>query len=514
MYSDRLILNILTELFDKGERKFVIFPYGKNGVKVAELIERYFTDVYYIPVDNKFCKYSSKIYSFNELERNYTNEIILLTVEEDELNQEMAAKLTFVNEKRIINMNNLFKKELSDGYLNYKVVAVDDRCEVDYFLPSVEKRVKKKSNAEKIKVRILHRQYSAWNSIQTIYEAFESDKRYDIKLVLSNDFENQLQDQMERMKCHYVLGSKYDVKDDEPDIVIISSPYTNTINNCRKYAKQIVVISMALWSYSNSNDEFIRIINRYLEWKPDYFVLDPIPYRKLSEIYGDTIKCFEMTNAKYDGIYRALQSRVYNGFKKLTGKTVFLWAPDHGYEDGYATKYVTFDLYAKFFFEYAAKHRDIGFIMRMHDTFFREMRSQKIWSQEDFIRISEYCDSTENIVWDTSDSYNWALSIADGIFIDAFCGMNISVLSTMKPTCVLYRHDLKAVPRNEELKDVVSTYYEAYGQNDICRFIDMVVLGEDPKKDKRLVQFKKYIKTFDGLNGQRIKQFVEINFLK
>lgn len=54
-------------------------------------------------------------------------------------------------------------------------------------------------------------------------------------------------------------------------------------------------------------------------------------------------------------------------------------------------KYLTFDLYAKTFFDYADQNQEMGFIFRPHDGFIAEMLKFRFWSSQDLKLFKKYC---------------------------------------------------------------------------------------------------------------------------
>lgn len=82
----------------------------------------------------------------------------------------------------------------------------------------------------------------------------------------------------------------------------------------------------------------------------------------------------EMGNAKFDGIYQAMQRKHYLGkWRKLKGKITVLLTTTHGINNESEPVACTFDLYVKTIFDYAAHNQEIGIIFRPHPALVREM---------------------------------------------------------------------------------------------------------------------------------------------
>lgn len=67
---------------ERGERKFIIYPFGVNGVMAAEILKTQFGIQPAYILDNTLCKYNSAIHSIDFLDRLDKQEyMLLLTIE-------------------------------------------------------------------------------------------------------------------------------------------------------------------------------------------------------------------------------------------------------------------------------------------------------------------------------------------------------------------------------------------------------------------------------------------------
>lgn len=496
-----------------GGRDFIIFPYGTNGINVKRCLEECFSIEPVMIIDNEYSKYSPKIMDFEYLRLNYKkNMIVFLTIENTLINAELYGQLaSFVCKEQIVNLTHSL--EIGDK----AIINKEDDFEkfaLDSFIPNFRRNpVCHNIENHKIKVRFYHSEYIYWNSIKSIYNAYRMDDKYDLCVILKSHGELE-KDQMKREKCSYVMLSEYDVKRDMPDVLILSNFWDDTyIANCRKYTKLIIAAPLSIIRYSYSIDSFWNRIGKgFGYYHPDYFLFDSLLYKEIKESKCNSKKIIEMGNAKFDGIYReSAKEKVFpDQWEKLKGKKVIFWTIDHGIKNGSILPHVTFNLYAKTIFEYALNHPGIGIIMRFHRGFIYEMVENHCWTWEDVDVLHDYCNSSMNIVWDESDSYDLAYSLADAILTEFLCGIICSALPTLKPICVLYK--------NKQIKsahpELTNCYYSAYNEQDLILFFDMVREDDDPMHDLRVEASQKYVKHFDGKNGERIKAFIEEKYFE
>lgn len=501
MYDLAYISNQLKKYIDKKVNKFIIYPFGENGINVKKVLVEYFNlEPCYI-VDNEYSKYNPMVIDRDRLSDIYQNDMyVILTIENRDTNEEILEELSgVVPQTNIINL--LGKKENNIKYFGEGFLLKD-------FLPEMSKSSVPNKLSKKIKVRIVHGYHTAWNAISSVCQAFKEDSLFDIVLITGDWASEKVTEQAAKFGFQSVDWNEYQGKEDKPDILILCLPIRKVIEglvDCREYAKLVVVIYWFVVRYSNQI-EFIRDLDRgYGIFRPDYYLFDSLLYNevKQSTYYAD--KAVEMGNAKFDGIYHAMQKVEYaDGWEKLQGKKIIVWTTTHGIYEGVVTKAVTFDLYAKIIFEYAFHNTNVGFIFRPSDELVNEMLKNGYWSHEDLRQLKEYCAGTPNMVFDDTDTYDAAFSIADGIITDAFCGIICSALPSLKPICVAYRSK-QDKSWHPELTD---NYYSAYEEQDIVNFIELIKNGQDPMYEFRRKASEKYVKHFDGRNGLRIKEFI------
>lgn len=541
MLNEKFLREIITEQIDNGKRHFIIFPFGTNGVNIKKCLEECFMINPEMIVDNKYSKYNSKIVDFNYLQKEYRPEMtILLTIEDISLNYELENQLlTFVNNNQIVNIGKLYEeekqrtqekiekekekikkeKEKEKERIKHKAEALAKcnaeieayernpfgKFSLEKFLPQSNLKCVCIHNNSKIRIRFFHSDFYFWNSIKTICSSFKNDNKYDVLIIANTKIEAE---QMEREHYSFVKLSEYDIKEDMPDILVVSNVWDrNEIRHCRKYTSLIVAIPSIMIRHAYSIDGFWNLIRMGFErFCPDYYLFDTLLYEEIKEskYYNNSI--IETGNAKFDGIYmKSLEKEYPDEWKKIKGKKIILWACDHGILNGKITDYVTFDIYAKGIFDYIKKQPEVGLIMRFHRLFVEEMIENNCWSQEDIKALRDYCAATPNLVWDESNSYDVAYSIADAVLTDALSGICYSALPTLKPVCLLFRS------RQVKLfhPQFLDFCYAVYNPAELNLFLDGIVNNEDPMFQMRYKMREKYIKYFDGKNGERIKTFIE-----
>ena len=420
--------------------------------------------------------------------------------------------------KIVFRKLNQISESVEDNTVHWTLAA--GRFDLGKIIESIDSisLPKKEYDGKKIKVCILAEAFNYWTALESICRAFEQDSKYDVCVLISEATYDVtklfLEENFQHRYCH---ESEYNIEKERPDIFLFSHSGLDipSAQNCLKYRfmfKLVIAIHGEVITHSSDDEEWDPL-RRYRFYMPDYYIIDPLLYEFLMKRQQTSRTTIALNNAKYDEIYAGVNSAKYspdNQWDKLRDKKTILWGTTHGVSEKIAYP-VTFDLYAKPFFDYAREHTDVGFVVRLHPAFIREMREQGFWTLGDLARLREYCRKSPNIVWDENPTYNRAYSVADGILTDGYCGMIISALPLMKPICACYRFDYDVGMAH---RDYVQHLYQAHSVRDMYDFFDMVAAGEDPMYEKREYAREKYIGKFDGKNGQRIKEFIERTFFE
>lgn len=502
MKSLGIIKKEIEKYLDMNLREFVIYPFGKNGIDIKTILMNCYGIIPRLIVDNNLYKYNPEIVSKENLKTLYCpNMVILITADDRKIVNEILDEIEeYVPEDRVVILS---------SYKGTRNIDIND-FQLDNILPDYIKTLDR-INIDKIrhvKVRIVHTTQNAWNSLKTVCLAFKTEPGIELLVIGGLDNDEIKKRQTEDIGVKYIHWSGYSAKEDLPDILIVSHPYDNDtqLEGIEKIAKLRVVMSMQLLTYCNSINEFWKQQNSaFGRYKPNMYIYDSLIYKYL-ETQGNLPKnVYEMGNAKFDGIFCALQEKKHPyEWRKLEGKKIILWTTDHGVINGEGRDDVTFDLYAKPIFQYFHDRPELGIIFRPHSTFIYELLDEGIWTEDDLKSLREYCVHSENIVFDETENYDAAYSVSDAIIADAHCGIVCSALPTGKPICLTY------VSREERdyHEEIVSAYHKAYCPEDLYAFFEMVRRGDDLYQKEREELAAKYIKHFDGKNGMRMKDFL------
>lgn len=512
MFEINNICKIIKGYIDEKVEQFIIYPFGVNGLNTKNILMDFFNLHPCYIVDNEYSKYNQEIIDSSELKSVYKEDMcVILTIENKEANQLLEKELLeFVPRENIMNLLVLSLEHRNT--ITEKFNGIGFRI-ADFITTNCINNINK-SKERKIKVRIAHSNPNMWNSLLSVCRAFYKDSRFDLIIIVSSasdNFRKKSIAQIQKNGFKFCVWDEYRVEYDVPDILILSNPYDKVAEEggrYRKYTSLVVVYSYDLIIYSGlrSVEEFWEYQQRgYEKSNPDYYLFDSLIYKELHNSHLFTNKIIEIGNAKFDTIYTAIREKKYlDGWEKLKNKTTVLWTTSHGIHSKGFQPNLTFDLYAKTIFEYVSNNQELGVIFRPHSSLIEELLINDIWSEHDYNYFKEFCRNSTNIVYDDTDNYDLAFSIADGILTDACCGIICSALPTLKPICAVYRSKESYVNN----RDLLENYYSVFENNDIIKYFDMLRNKDDTMLQQRKKAMKKYVKSFDGKNGYRIKEFI------
>lgn len=137
----KMIRNRIRECIDEGYSKFIIFPYGENGMLAKQVLQESFGITDFIVVDTELAEYNDEILSVGEIQANKelsdASALIIASVEEEIIN---FAKNNFFCKKSVAILDetedNLIDRQTDIGRYcygplatpNFRVASVGSFC--------------------------------------------------------------------------------------------------------------------------------------------------------------------------------------------------------------------------------------------------------------------------------------------------------------------------------------------------------------------------------------------------
>ena len=162
--------------------------------------------------------------------------------------------------------------------------------------------------------------------------------------------------------------------------------------------------------------------------------------------------------------------------------------------------------FADFFLELPSRYPQVDFIFRPHQLLHYNLT--RYWSQERADAYYEKMMAHPNVRHDTGQDYMKTFVNSDAIIHD--CGsFTAEYLFVNKPSCYMLKDEEEVrktfLPMGQKC---LNQYYLAYNEQDICRFIEDVVLkGNDPLKEQR-TEFSEKLKYNYPHAGEKVVEYI------
>jgi len=276
-----------------------------------------------------------------------------------------------------------------------------------------------------------------------------------------------------------------------PDIIFYCVPYRNAIDKryyITNFPDTLTVYVPYAFNSSSDYKSFQDELLHNLVWR---YYAETNEHRQYS-VDNARNKGRNVVVTGYPGIDSYLDQSYVPSFHDWKVADVSLkriiWAPHHTIADTGTVIYSCFLQYCNFMVEMAQKYSDkVQFVFKPHPLLRPKLNG--LWGKEKteayfekWVEMSNTSYSEGNYV-DLFLTSN-AMIHDSGSFIAEYLYLNKPVMRTMNdcPIEVMY---------NPFAQKCIDNYYKAYSQEDIEAFIQQVINGDDPMKEKRWAFVKK-----------------------
>ena len=296
-------------------------------------------------------------------------------------------------------------------------------------------------------------------------------------------------------ECSYneVDDSYVDVRQYKPDIIFYTSPYAGLIDSHYRFTQHKDVLSCYVnYFYVTSNEPWAcaEEFHKYL-WR--YYLEYPLLKNQIYKL----VKPYSV-NGKVVGYplfdaFRLHEVSDYDWPVMSKQKKRIIWAPHHtvsGYTDTYAMS--TFEKYFDFMLQLAEKYkREIDVVFKPHPLLKPHLYVAEGWGKERTDAYYEKWAKGENTAF--VDGEYVGLFLASDAMIHDCNSFTVEYLAVNKPAMFL-DSGMTDNKINEAGKEARACYYKGYCEEDIEKFIQMIIDGgNDELKERREAFYKNYI---------------------
>lgn len=302
-------------------------------------------------------------------------------------------------------------------------------------------------------------------------------------------------------------NDRYLELNDEYSVIFFANPYKNLVHPLHEI--EYFLDKNVLTLYANYGLAVVKFWEEVIE--TDFY---NYLWRSCIETPGNMefLKSKEKIKGRNGIVTGCLKMDKLDAFKSKPDKTrkMIMICPHHTVWGWKSLNISNFLEYYKLFIELPKIYPEIDFVFRPHPLLFENLKSHKIWTQKQIDEYLEEMLKSSNIVYDTTGDYHEVFADSDAMIHDcaSFTG---EYLYTEKPCCYMLKKGANLsdtyIPLGEKC---LENYYHAYSSDDICKFIeDVVINGNDPLKEQRTAFSRNELK----VNYPHTSEFI-IDYIK
>lgn len=368
-----------------------------------------------------------------------------------------------------------------------------------------------------------------WNSIYTVYQAFEAIGADPLILCVpkpavnfSGDYKESPQN--EAYQFFGQLGipaidgydaksqSWFDLKAAQPDYVFYTRPYNRQYpvpykSSCVCGYAKVCYIPYAYsqtvdgLSYVTFNYEFI--LTAYLTFVPSKIRLKECKERFVVQDLLHTHKFVYRGFPRFD----LLKSRLADAGQAHSGRKTVLWLPRWTVDALKGQRHSSFFKYLDHFLGYMEKHPEYELIIRPHPLMFQVILEKNFLTQAELDQLTDNIEKTPNIHFDENKDYLDSFGKSD-ILVADYSSLLIEYFVSGKP--VIYCDTADDFNQDALLMD--SALYHAAEWHDVEVQLTRLLNGEDCQLEKRKNAIRQLMPSNAGQIGKEIAEFVLADF--
>lgn len=350
----------------------------------------------------------------------------------------------------------------------------------------------------KLYALFLTQEVSCWPSLESVFDAAQSNPDYETALVYTPFYHQNFSEQVDYYDEYRSMGlpilrhNEYDLTEQSPDIVFVIKPYAKIperyqLKHLECVVPRAVYIPYGMEITTDLAQFGFQFYLHYKAWRHCVYGKIVKEYAKdYGYRNGENIAVWGHPKADHFRDMEAKREQIPDEWKqKIGNRKVILWTPHH-LIDLNEMGTGTWLLWGEKILDMALKNPDTVFIFRPHPLMMGALLNSGAMTQLQVDRLQQRIRDAENIIWDTNSLYYAAFYAADAIITDGTT-FSVEFLYTKKPILLTPRN-MKGFYMYEQM---LKGYYIAREMQDIVRFVQMIRAGEDPLCQHRLALYQK-----------------------
>lgn len=394
-------------------------------------------------------------------------------------------------------------------------------------------------NNIKVRLKVAFFPYKAamWTSLESVWKAASEDAECEATVVVIPYY--TLDSDCNKVKLHYeaelfpknvpiVHYSRYNVAQEQPDMIFIHNPYDDMNNvtrvpeqyysyNLKKYTERLIYSPYGMMGYYSPRDGAFMCDTNGVE-VADYTLLQSERVKQIYIDHGvDRKKLIALGAPKVDAIVEEMKKEPgcpESWKEKLSGRKVFLlnthlsyFIRGYIYEAEHPGKKDYAKWYHEQIFDQLLNREGCALIWRPHPLMKATLESRNLYGTLEFVRkLEQRINESDNAVLDENGEYKVSFGLSDAL-ITTYSSIIPEYMILGKPIYI-YQNRLNADNCKQSPVDYTHNYYKAAAGEEpkLPKFIQMVLDGEDPLYEERMADVRKAFPNLEGTIGKNIYQ--------
>lgn len=380
------------------------------------------------------------------------------------------------------------------------------------------KRLKNDFGKRKLNVCFLNSENSKW-VYQSLYNQLQTSDYFE-PLVIATIDKNFSENDLNKLQTNYeFFKSKginveygFDITDKthiplskySPDIIFYQEPWHLPRNQQPSQTSKYALCCYCSYGTGTTNGRNEYCARFFKEvWK--YFLDNNFVKQVLIKHGINEENLFVTGSIKLDAYLNPV-----NTTKQVwtTNNFRIIYAPHFSFNKDSILKFGTFDIYYKFFMEFAKAHPEIEFIFKPHPSLRKTIIEQKLMTEEETDKYYNFWNYSENThLYDKGDYFD-IFRTSDLMITD--CNSFLTeYLPTQKPVIRLISH--KSAGLNEFGEEISRGYYNIYNPDELKTALkNLIVNKQDNLKETRKKCLEKLIMPPNGVSSVIINYLTKI----
>lgn len=387
---------------------------------------------------------------------------------------------------------------------------------------------RKKHTNEKMRVVFVCQLSHLWGCLQSIYEEALKESEVEPYVLAVPEY---WEDEVDTGAVDFLKSLGYevleaynqetktffDLKSLNPDYVFLPRPYDHYLP--KQYQSDVVSkyskICYLCYGYTSEGDYMMQTcFSKYFTTNCYMIFPENESTRKFSQMQHPISsrigikKIIQTPFPRFDLVDRFRDSSDEHWIKARdeVNKRV-IWTPRWTLEEKLGGS--NFFAFKDFFFSFAKKHKEDEFLFRPHPLAFDNFLKTGLMTAEEIEEYKKTCANMENVQLDNRKEYLDSFATAD-ILVSDMSGVVVDFAVTGKP--IIYCSPNQVF--NKASEKLLEGYYIVHDVKELEDTLEMLLRGEDPKRERRIRIVEEILGVCDGKNGRRILDYLMEDYRK